>query len=128
MKITKKQRDELWGVDGPYSEIRLSVETRILDDDVSRIFAVVEASINPFTYKMIKKNREKFKDDKMIQQLLDCADYRGQKHGYVICSFSSQLVGEDVISQAQAHVEYTKKTLIKMHKYVMGILDGANFV
>ncbi|MFH1412865.1 MAG: hypothetical protein ABIG10_02445 [bacterium] len=130
MEITQKQRDGLWGGTGPYSEIRLCIETRILDDKVSRIFAIVEASINPFTYRLIKKNRKKFKDDEAIQQLLDRADYRGQKYGYVTYTFSSQLVDGDknVMKQAQAHVKYTKKTLIKMHKYVIEILDDANFV
>lgn len=47
MKLTKKDTDKLWGEEGPYSEARLIVETRILDDRVSRIFLVVEVSINP---------------------------------------------------------------------------------
>jgi hypothetical protein len=49
MELSQKQREELWGDGGPYSEIRMCVETRILDDSVSRIFVVVEANINPTT-------------------------------------------------------------------------------
>jgi hypothetical protein len=128
MELSQKQREELWGDRGPYSEIRMCIETRILDDSVSRIFAVVEANINPTTYRIIKKNRDEFKDDEMIQQLLDHTDYRGRKHGYVICAFRRQLTDDDVMRQAQAHVEYTKKTLIKMHKYVMRILKNLDSI
>ncbi|MBU0578536.1 hypothetical protein KKE34_01495 [Patescibacteria group bacterium] len=38
LKLTQKQRDQLWGLDGPYSEAKLIIETRILDDTVSRVF------------------------------------------------------------------------------------------
>lgn len=33
--------DQLWGGEGPYSEAHLIIETRILDDKVSRVFVVV---------------------------------------------------------------------------------------
>jgi len=130
MNLTQKQRNELWGENGPYSEIKLSIETRILDDTVSRIFAVVETNINPFTYRMIKKNRKEFKDDEIIQQLLDHVDYRGQEHGYVTCAFRAQLIDgdQDIMDKAQECVEYTKETLIKMHKYVMKMINKPAFV
>ena len=70
MKITKKQRDKLWGETGPYSQANLTIQTRILDDKISRVFLVIEADINPLTYEIVKQNRSKFKDDIMIQQLL----------------------------------------------------------
>ena len=42
----------MWGEDGPYSQVRLCEEARILDDCVSRVFLVVEAEINPFTFEL----------------------------------------------------------------------------
>ena len=42
MKLSQKQRDQLWGEEGPYSEARLIIEHRGLDDTVSRVFVVVE--------------------------------------------------------------------------------------
>jgi len=48
MKLTKKQRDQLWGESGPYSEAKIITETRILDDEVSRVFVVVEGSVKYF--------------------------------------------------------------------------------
>lgn len=49
-KLTKTDYKKMWGDDGPYSQVRLCEETRILDDSVSRVFLVVEAEINPFTF------------------------------------------------------------------------------
>jgi len=57
MKLTQKQIDQLWGEHGPYSEAKLIIETRILDDRVSRIFIVVEVAINPLTFEIISKIR-----------------------------------------------------------------------
>lgn len=38
MKLTPKQTDGLWGETGPYSQVQLIVETRILNNSVSRVF------------------------------------------------------------------------------------------
>jgi hypothetical protein len=119
MKLTQKQREKLWGEDGPYSEAYLTFETRILDDSVSRTFVTVEVSINPFTYKLIKKNRKLFADDIMIRQVLDHSDYRGQAHGYVASVFRGEYADEDVMEEATPHLEYAKSTIIKMHKFVL---------
>jgi hypothetical protein len=54
MNLTDKQIAELWGGDGPYSEAKFIIESRILDDSVSRVFLRVEVNINPFTYRIIK--------------------------------------------------------------------------
>lgn len=123
MKITKKQRDKLWGETGPYSQANLTIQTRILDDKISRVFLVVEADINPLTYEIVKQNRSQFKNDIMIQQLLDHAEYRGQQFGYVVSAFEEEFTDKSVWSEAQQRLEYTKDNLIKMHKFVMDLLD-----
>lgn len=123
MKLTQKQRDELWGEQGPYSEARLSIETRILDDSVSRIFIVVEVSINPLTYKIISKTLKQFVNDKMITQLISHAENRGQNFGYVSMTFISEYKNESVMEEAQNALKYAKATIIKMHKFVMDLLD-----
>ena len=122
MKLTQKQRDKLWGEDGPYSEAWLIFETRILDDSVSRIFIIVEVHINPFTYETIKKNRDLFADDPLIQQLLDHTNFRGQSHGYVTCAFQDEYTDENVMKEAKEHLEYAKNTVIKMHKFVLDMI------
>lgn len=122
MKLTKSQRDKLWGEDGPYSEAQIIIEERILDDFVTRIFVSVEVHINPFTLELIKKNRNLFTDDIMIQQLLNHSDFRGQSHGYVSCAFRNEYRNEDVMKEAKEHLKYARDTIIKMHKFVLRLI------
>jgi len=123
MKLSKNQIDKLWGETGPYSQVNLVIQTRILDDKVSHIFLVVEAEINPLTFELVKKHREHFRNDIKIMQLLDNAKYRGLPFGYVACAFEVQYIDESVMEEAQRGLAYTKETIIKMHKFVMNLLD-----
>ncbi len=115
--------DRLWGGDGPYSEVHLIVETRILDDRVSRTFVVVEVNINPYTYECLRAYRALFKSDELIQHLLDHSEYRGQPDGYVSMAFSDEYRDSEVMVEAQAAVTRCKNTIIKMHKFVMQQLN-----
>lgn len=126
MKLIQKQRDKLWGEDGPYSEAQIIIEERILDEVVTRIFVYVEVHINPFTFELIKKNRKLFADDIMIQQLLDHADFRGQSHGYVSCAFRNEYRDEDVMKEAREHLDYARGTIIKMHNFVLKNIHSAS--
>lgn len=123
MKLTQKQVDKLWGESGPYSQANLIIQTRILDDSISRVFLVVEADINPFTFETIQKYREKFSDDQKILQLLDHAEYRGQEFGYVTSAFEAEYKNEGVMREAQERYKYTIETLIKMHKFTMDLIE-----
>ena len=122
-KPSQKQLDKLWGEDGPYSEVDLSIQTRILDDRISRVFINVEVKINPFTFELIKKHRNKFKDNPMIRQLLDHAEYRGQSMGYVSCAFEDEFVDKGVMEMAHQHLDYARETIILMHEFVMDYLE-----
>ncbi len=115
--------DRLWGEDGPYSEVKLIIETRILDERISRTFVIVEVSINPYTFELIRKHKTLFYSDKMIQQLLEHSEYRGQSDGYVSMAFSEEY-GPDVLEKAQQSVEYCKNTIVKMHQFVMKQLNN----
>jgi hypothetical protein len=126
MRLTQQQIDQLWGEQGPYSEAKLIVETRILDDQVSRVFIVVEVNINPLTFEIVSKNKKQFKDDPMITQLIEHSEDRGQKLGYVSMAFMREYYDESVIKEAQKAVEYAKETIIKMHKFVMDLLGLEN--
>ncbi|HUD09539.1 MAG TPA: hypothetical protein VMR77_01920 [Patescibacteria group bacterium] len=123
MKLSKRQRDKLWGEAGPYSEAWLTIEKRILDDFVSRVFINVEVHINPFTYEVIKKNRDLFANDEMLQQLLDHSEFQGQSFGYVSCAFQGEYINENVMKEAKKHLDYAEKTIIKMHKFVLHSLN-----
>jgi len=130
MNLTEKQIAELWGEEGPYSEARYIVEHRILDDSVSRIFLRVEVNINPFTFKIIKKNRKEFINDNMVQELLNNAEYLGFKDGYLSIAFQGKFLVDDdseVIKEAKNIIEEVKKAVIRMHKYVIKLIDKPAF-
>ncbi|MEW5908017.1 MAG: hypothetical protein AB1643_02460 [Patescibacteria group bacterium] len=122
-KLTKKQKDLLWsgGGKGPYSQANLIKQVRILNDSVSRIFLVVETEINPTTFEIVKGNRydDEFKNDIVIQQLLDKAEYRGPRFGYVVAAFEEEYRNNEVLARAEYALKYTQESIIKMHKYVM---------
>jgi|GEM_PF-1482864 len=117
-KLTQAEYRNMWGEDGPYSQVRLCEETRILDDSISRVFLVIEAEINPFTFEYVQKNRKKFSEDEPILQLIDHAENRG-KFGYVVSAGEVEL--EDRVSQAFARkqADMTIQTLIRMHQFVI---------
>ncbi len=123
MKLSQKQIDKLWGETGPYSQANLTIQTRILDDKISRVFLVVEADINPLTYELANKHRAQFADDLKALQLLDHAEYRGQEFGYVVMAFEAEYRNESVMREAQERLKYTVETLIKMHRFVMDLIE-----
>ena len=123
MKLSKQQIFDLWGDTGPYSEAYIKIQTRILDDSVSRIMIEVETNINPLTFKIIKGARKAFADDEPTLQLLDHARYMGKNLGYVVCAFSREYTNESVMEEAKMHLKYVEETIIKMHKYTMDLLN-----
>lgn len=129
MQLSQKQIEELWGEEGPYSEVKLVTEHRILDDSLSRIFLSVEIRINPFTFKVIKQNIKKFADDEIILQLIEHAENLGGRDGYLACAFNApygvdeQNFNEEVMQKALESLAYSKKCVIKMHKFVMDLIS-----
>ncbi len=121
MKLTKKDIDRLWGETGPYSEARLSIETRILDERVSRIFLIVEVSISPFTFETVRAHRKEFSDDILIQDFLDHAEYRGLADGYVACAYQAEYETER-LDEANERLKECEHVIIRMHKYILMML------
>ena len=129
IKITKEQKDMLWGWDWPYSEAKLIFETRILDNEISRRFISVEITINPTTFKICKDNIEKFSPDNMISQILEHSQDRWKQDWYVSMAFSSPVDKsneEKIIKEAKSTLNYAEQTVIKMHSFVMDFLDIKN--
>jgi len=125
--LSQKNKESLWGEDGPYSEVKMSVQTRILDDEISIVFLEVETYINPYTFELVKKFRELFRDDQIIQDLLDHSEFRGIEYGYVACAYSEEFKPEK-LEIANIHLKYAEDTIIKMHKFVLKILNKKDFV
>lgn len=117
-KLTPQDYEHMWGEDGPYSQVRLCEETRILDDSVSRVFLVVEAEINPFTFEYVQTHRQKFINDEPVLQLLDHAEYR-DKFGYVVSAGEVELKDEEAVRFARKQTDATIQTLIRMHTFVI---------
>lgn len=84
LKLTKKERDLLWGKTEPYSEAMVVINTRIMGDSISRVMVEVEEHINPTTFRMAEANRGHFKNDPEILDLLEYAEYENDKDGYVV--------------------------------------------
>ena len=130
MDLTAKQTAELWGEEGPYSEVKYLIEHRILDDAVSRVFLRVEVNINPFTYKIVKKNRKEFVNDEMVQKILDNSRYLGFENGYIAVPFEGKFLADndgEITTKARRMLEETKGAVIRMHKYVMKVIDKPAF-
>jgi len=122
MKLTERQIDLLWsGGGGPYSQVNLIKQVRILDDAVSRTFLEVEVEINPTTFRLIKKHRNnnEFKNDVIVQQLLDSSEYRGPEFGYVSLAFSAEYTRTNALKEAEKALKYSQETIIKMHKFII---------
>jgi hypothetical protein len=93
-------------------------------------FLRVEVNINPFTFKVIKKNKKEFIDDKMVQELLNNAKYLDFKNGYLFTVFQGKFLVDDdseVIKEAKKIIEEVKQAVIRMHKYVIKIIDRPAF-
>ena len=118
-RLSEKDRDGLWGEDGPYSQVNLIEQTRILGDGISRVFLVVEAEINPFTFEYVLAHRYEFIGDPSIQQLLDHAEYRGPQEGYLVCAGEEELIDKRSFDIAFGYREMTVKRILKMHELVI---------
>ncbi len=121
-KLTAKERGLLWGEDGPYSQVRLCEEMRILDTTVRRVFLVVEAEINPFTFEYIQQHRDQFADDQPVLQLLAHADNRGM-FGYVVSAGEVELKRADAREFARKQAEMTVQTIKRMHAFIIDEFD-----
>lgn len=125
-KISKKDIKNLWGGEGPYSEVNFIEQNRILDDGVSRIFLFVEAKINPFTFEYILKNRSKYLNDNRLQVFLDNAEYRGPYEGYVNTSPEEEFVDKDSFELVRVYKTEAINLILKMHNIVLndfGLLE-----
>ena len=122
-KLSSMEREMLWNENGPYSEAKIVINTRILDDRISRVMVEVEGYINPTTFKVVQENIKEFSDDLMITQLLETAVYRGKEFGYHISAGTEEYTSNEVMQRAKEKLEYMKETIIKMHVFVMEYYD-----
>ncbi|MFB3819564.1 MAG: hypothetical protein ACE147_18050 [Candidatus Methylomirabilales bacterium] len=114
-QLTERQAAGLWGDGGPYSEVRVTRQVRILDDQVSRTFHYVSAIINPTTFRLLKAMRKEIKDFQILE-CLDRAEYQSREGGYEWTMF-----GEESTSPAAANRAASElvQVIARMHRLVM---------
>lgn len=126
-KLSKEQIKKLRWETGPYSEVNIKIEDRLLDNYSSRQFVSVYANINPLTYEICNQNIGSF--DSEIQWLLMSARYYDQWHGYIVTNFVEQVDYDDikviisVLEKAQKAKERLTDNIIQLHYFVMDLLD-----
>jgi len=118
MNLSRQQRDKMWGEDCPYSQVQETIETRILANKVSRRFLVVSLNINPLTFETVRDHAEDFAFDSEISGILEHAEYRGLGDGYEVCSFSAELLDEN-IQMAHQRAWAGQAAIIRMHEFVV---------
>lgn len=126
-KLTQNEIDMLWGVNEPYSEAKLVLNTRILGGGISRVMVEVQGHINPTTFRMVKKHRygKVFAQNFYIQNLLNSAEYWGKKDGYVVAMGGEEEYSEDllVMKRAEAKLQVLKEAILRMHEFVTEELE-----
>jgi len=119
MKLSKEDRNKLWGDSGPYSQVRLIIENRILDNERSRQFLIVSVNINPFTFEYIRDHINDFKQDVEVLGILEHGKYRDLSEGYECYSFMSEFHDRGLLTVAEKRVSDTEAAVIRMHEYIM---------
>ncbi len=118
-RLTKKDRQRMWGEDTPYSQVNVREETRILGGGISRVFLVVDAEINPFTFEFVASHRKHFKDDAGVSELLKHAEYRGEEYGYVVQAGLVPVTKRDARPFIEQQYLQMVEIVIRMHTFVI---------
>ncbi len=119
MPITGDQMSGLWGDGGPYSQVQVLREIRILDDHVSRTFYYVKANVNPTTYATLKKREAEIEDEE-IRAFLAEAAFISDEEGY-----EWTIYGQAALTPRGANRASDRATdaITRMHRLVMDALE-----
>lgn len=117
-----KNMDKLWGDGGPYSQVQIDREIRILDDSVSREKYYIYANINPATIEVLKKSKDAIRNERILK-VLDEAEYANKKEGYIWHVSGGEV--ED-LKELDYLAKMATDTIIEMHKLVMQFCKSHN--
>ncbi len=118
-KLTQRDRDRMWGEECPYSETHIKTQSRILGVSISRIFLVVEAHINPFTFEYIAKHLDFFPANHPFRNLIKNASYEGGSYGYVVQAGQEEFIDQRALKLVHAYLETLTSIVIQMHEFVI---------
>ena len=119
MAITREQMAGLWGDGGPYSQIHIIREVRILDDHPSRTFYYVKANVNPTTYAVLKRMEAEIEDEE-IRAFLQNASFVSDEEGYEWTVYGQAALSPRGANRAS---EKVADAIIRMHRLVMDTLE-----
>ncbi len=119
MAITREQMAGLWGDGGPYSQIHIIRELRILDDHPSRTFYYVKANVNPTTYAVLKRMEAEIEDEE-IRAFLQNASFVSDEEGYEWTVYGQAALSPRGANRAS---EKVADAIIRMHRLVMDTLE-----
>ena len=118
-KLTQSDRERMWGEECPYSETHIKTQSRILGVSISRIFLVVEAQINPFTFEYVAKNLNSFPVDHPVHDLVKNATYEGGSYGYVVQSGQEEFIDQESLKLVNEYLQRLTAVVIEMHEFVI---------
>ncbi len=119
MAITREQMTGLWGDGGPYSQVHVIREVRILDDHPSRTFYYVKANVNPSTYAVLKQMETEIEDEEIRAFLRDAA-FVSDEEGYEWTAYGRPALSPRGANRAS---EKVADAIIRMHRLVMDRLE-----
>jgi hypothetical protein len=119
LKLTQSDKKRMWGEECPYSETHIKTQSRILGAYVSRIFLVVEAHINPFTFEYVAKNLDYFPANHPVRELIKNALYEGGDYGYVVQAGQEEFVDQRSLKLAHEYLKTLTSIVIEMHEFVI---------
>ena len=93
-----------------------------MDGEISRIFIIIDVSINPTTFEICKQNIDSFKGDIFAAQLLENATYISKNGGYNSCAFEKEFFDDSIMKEAEDRLKYCEDTIIKLHIFTMEFL------
>ena len=121
MEMTPDRMDGLWGDEGPYSQVQVVREVRILDDRVSRTFFYVKANVNPTTYDTLKAMEARIEDGE-IRGFLSEATFVSDEDGYEWTVYGQKALSPRGANRA---ADQATQAIIRMHQLVMKALELA---
>ncbi len=117
--MTRDRMDGLWGDGGPYSQVQVIREVRILDDHVSRTFFYVKANVNPTTYDILKAMEAQIEDGE-VRSFLNEATFVSHEEGYEWTVYGQKALSPRGANRA---ADQATQAIIRMHQLVMKALE-----
>jgi hypothetical protein len=119
MALTPEQKQSLWGDEGPYSQVQVIREVRILHEGLGRTFFYVKANVNPTTYHTLKAMEAQIEDQEVLDFLKDAA-FVSDDEGY-----EWHVYGQEAMTPRGANrmADQVTDVVLRMHRLVMDRLE-----